>query len=144
MLCWGWMRQFPVLYWYEYVSSFIYKSITYCKTGNSSELAVELLQSWTKQSKSLPTKSGLADVKRNVFCKQFMIPWSKSHTNMCSSCMTNNDPIRSQLCTCHNSAAVTACAKLWADWIIRIKIGKKNFHNIWVTSSLAMTWAPIH
>ena len=33
-----------------------------------------------------------------------------------------NDPIKSQFCTCHDSSAVVACATLWLDWIIRIKI----------------------
>ena len=29
-----------------------------------------------------------------------------------------SDPARSQICTCHDSWAVVACAKLWPDWII--------------------------
>ena len=31
-----------------------------------------------------------------------------------------NDSIRSQFCTCHDSSAVMACAKLWPDWTIII------------------------
>ena len=30
----------------------------------------------------------------------------------------SNHPIRSQFCTCHDSFAVMACAKLWTDWMI--------------------------
>ena len=37
-----------------------------------------------------------------------------------------NDQIRSQFCTCHDSLAVVTCAKLWPDWIIRIKINAKR------------------
>ena len=29
----------------------------------------------------------------------------------------SNDPIKSHFCTCHDSWAVMACAKLWLDWI---------------------------
>ena len=47
---------------------------------------------------------------------------SKSHKNCCRSYTKNNYEIRSQLCTCHNSWAVVACAKLWADCFIRIEI----------------------
>ena len=36
--------------------------------------------------------------------------------------MINNDPMTSQLCTCHDSWAVVTCAKLWPHRIIRIKI----------------------
>ena len=36
--------------------------------------------------------------------------------NKCYFCMENNDPIRPQFCTCHNSRAVVACATLWA-WL---------------------------
>ena len=34
----------------------------------------------------------------------------------CSSC-DSNDSTRSQICTCHDSSAVMACAKLWTDLI---------------------------
>ena len=46
--------------------------------------------------------------------------------NRCSSLMNNNDPIRSQFCTCHDSCAVMTCAKLWPDWINRIVINAKR------------------
>ena len=39
----------------------------------------------------------------------------------------NCDQIRSQFCTCHNSWAVMACAKLWHDLIIVIIIKEKRF-----------------
>ena len=34
--------------------------------------------------------------------------------------MKNNDQIRPQFCTCHDSWAVVTCAKLWPDWIITL------------------------
>ena len=41
----------------------------------------------------------------------------------------NHDKIWSQFCTCHDSWAVMACAKLWPDCIIRIKITTKVFYS---------------
>ena len=38
--------------------------------------------------------------------------------NSCCSCVENNDQISSQFCMCHNSWAVVAHAKLWADLAI--------------------------
>ena len=43
---------------------------------------------------------------------------------MCWSYMTNNDPIRPQFCTCHDSSAVMACAKLWPD-----RINRNEYHK---------------
>ena len=34
--------------------------------------------------------------------------------------MGNNDKIRSQFCTCHDSSAVMACANFRPDWIFKI------------------------
>ena len=52
-----------------------------------------------------------------------------SNTKSCSNryCFysKNNDQIRSQFCTCYDSLAVMTCAKLWPDWMIRIKIRAK-------------------
>ena len=39
----------------------------------------------------------------------------KSSENMVSSYFDSDDPIRPQLCTCHDSWAVMTCAKLWPD-----------------------------
>ena len=43
----------------------------------------------------------------------------------------SNDPVKSQICTWHNSWAVGLCAKLWSDWIIihKIKILQKCLQN---------------
>ena len=38
--------------------------------------------------------------------------------NKISSYFYSNNPIRSQICTCHNSSAVVGCAKFWTDMII--------------------------
>ena len=40
--------------------------------------------------------------------------------------VNNIDQTRSQFCTCHDSWAVVACAKLWSDWIIRYEITVKS------------------
>ena len=53
------------------------------------------------------------------------------HNRFCNMCVTlmweNDGQIRSQFCTCHDSSAVVACAKLLSDWIIRIEITTNNF-----------------
>ena len=46
--------------------------------------------------------------------------------------------IRSQFCTCHDSWAAVACAKLWPDCMYNIKIRRKIIHKIWVTSSVPL------
>ena len=38
--------------------------------------------------------------------------------NTWCSCMKNNNGIRLQVCTCHDSWAVLACANVWPDWIL--------------------------
>ena len=40
--------------------------------------------------------------------------------------MKNNNEIRSQFCTCHDSSAVVTCANLRPDWIMRIMIKAKE------------------
>ena len=52
----------------------------------------------------------------------FMGSSSTSCKNNCHSYMKNNDPIKSQFCTCHDSWAVVTCANLWTDQINKIKI----------------------
>ena len=48
----------------------------------------------------------------------------------------SNDQIRSQFCTCHDSWAVVACAKLWPDLIVIFHICKNNSNSceIWIMS----------
>ena len=54
----------------------------------------------------------------------------------------NSVQIRSQFCTCHDSWAVMACAKLWPDWIMKIKFKIQNvftrFH-LWAHKAF-MEW----
>ena len=59
---------------------------------------------------------------KDPFHERFMNLYTKSFKNICCSDMKNNNLIRSQFCTCHDSWAVMVCAKLWPDWIIEIKI----------------------
>ena len=44
------------------------------------------------------------------------------YKTVCSYMKKNNDLIRSQFCTWHDSKAVVTCAKLWHEWISRIDI----------------------
>ena len=47
--------------------------------------------------------------------------------NVCCSNIKNiNDPSRPQSYTCHDSWAVVTCAKLWPDWMIKIKTRAKR------------------
>ena len=46
---------------------------------------------------------------------------------MCCSYTNNNAPISSQFCTCYDSSAAMACANLWSDCIITLKIRAKIF-----------------
>ena len=50
------------------------------------------------------------------------VSWKQSCKNMNCSYVNNHNQIRSQFCTCHDSSAVMTCAKLWPDWIIKIKL----------------------
>ena len=56
------------------------------------------------------------------------------HENRSSSSFDAN-PIRSQLCTCHDSWAVVACAKLWPELVaichVRVRY---NLYEIWIMS----------
>ena len=58
------------------------------------------------------------------------------HQNNSSSwCLIMDDTFshwihKSKFCTCHDSSAVVACAKLWLDWLIRIKIKANRIFTI--------------
>ena len=60
--------------------------------------------------------------------------------------LNNNDPMRSQFCTCHDSWAVVTCAMLWSDWIINIIIRARRivakFH-FWALKSF-VKWILTH
>ena len=45
--------------------------------------------------------------------------------NICCSYMNNNEQIRSEICTCHDSWAVMTCAVFWPDWIIEVEMRAK-------------------
>ena len=63
----------------------------------------------------LPCRSGLlGSIAHMVY--ELLIE-HKSSENMVSSYFDSDDPIRPQLCTCHDSLAVMTCAKLWPDLI---------------------------
>ena len=59
--------------------------------------------------------------------------------------MKNNNKMRSQFCTCHDSWAVVTCANLWPGWITEIMIKSENdFHKISIMSSWSTCtqWVP--
>ena len=58
--------------------------------------------------------------------------------------MNNNDQIRSQFCTCHDSWAVVSCAKLWPEWIIGILIIAKGIFARFHLSAhqVLVVWIP--
>ena len=62
-----------------------------------------------------------------------------------SSYFNSNDPIRPQLCTCHDSSAVMTCAKLWLEWIIIFEVKTTSIFTkckLWTYDSLVkwVTW----
>ena len=59
--------------------------------------------------------------------KEFMSSWFKSCYDIFWFYFKTYDLIRSQFCSCPNSKAVGTCAKLWPDWIIKIKIKAKMY-----------------
>ena len=52
----------------------------------------------------------------------FMRLSPKSRNNSSCFYMRNNHIVRLQFCTCHDSCAAVACAKLWPDWHIEIYV----------------------
>ena len=54
--------------------------------------------------------------------------------NLFHSHLDSDDPISSQLCTCHDSSAVVACVKLWFDLVIfvciRATLGQNLNHGL--------------
>ena len=65
----------------------------------------------------------------DTFHKWFMSSWMKSYENVFCFNLDLSHTIRSQMCTCHDSLAVMACAKLWSDWpdlIINFHTRKKT------------------
>ena len=59
---------------------------------------------------------------RDLFHKWVMSSSLKFHKKSSYSKFYYNDPIRSQFCTCHDSWAVVACAKLWPYWILMFHV----------------------
>ena len=79
---------------------------------------------------SQPVRPG--SVSQRVY--ELIIQISKKKIMLFST--SYDDPIRPQLCTCHDSWAVVTCANLWPGWIIRIMIIiNGNFHDISIMNS---------
>ena len=64
--------------------------------------------------------------------------WKLIKFLFCSN-FTNNDPIRSQFCTCHDSWAVVRYAKLWPNWIITLHAIQILWHLDYELNSLIET-----
>ena len=79
-------------------------------------------------------------INKDPFDKQFMGPYLNTFKHQLFGC---NNPIWSQLCTCHDSSAVVACVKGWPDqMIISHLIGTRIFSKlaVWV-HKLFVKWA---
>ena len=60
----------------------------------------------------------VASVTWHLFRQGFMSPLTKTFENYFCANSDFDDPIMSQFCTCHDSWAVVACAKLWHNVMI--------------------------
>ena len=61
--------------------------------------------------------------------------WLKSCEKYYCTSLDSNDPVRSQICICHDSWAVVACANLWPDLIAINHVRMKRLFTrcgIWV------------
>ena len=59
-----------------------------------------------------------------------MVSWFKYCKIIPCSHMKNDDLIRSQMCTYHDSWAVMACANLWTNWIFKSKNSLRLYHDL--------------
>ena len=65
----------------------------------------------------------LGSISQMVYAFIVQIMWTFLYTKFDS-----NDLIRWEFCTCHDSSAVVACAKLWRNWII-LKTATRILHQ---------------
>ena len=67
---------------------------------------------------------------------------------MISTCcyyMRNNGQSRSQFCIWHDSSAVMSCAKLWSDWMNKIKIREKRIlERFWMWAHCLWNEPPVN
>ena len=80
--------------------------------------------------------------------KQLMGSWHK-YCKQYELSLNNNHEIRSQFCTCHGNLSAMACANLWPDWIIQIRIVSKRIlrFQLWAYESLVkcvLPWPACH
>ena len=66
-------------------------------------------------------------VFRYPFHWQFVSLQLKSRENYFNFNSNSNEPIRSQICTYHDTWAVMTCAKSWPDWMIIFQVRTEFF-----------------
>ena len=104
-------------------------------------------QGWDNIGDNIAWGQSLAEngqVPRYLFHKGIMSSLSKSRENESCSNLKDNDQIRSQFCTCHDSSAVVACAKLWYGLIIRNTIPTRRIFTrfqLWA-HKMFVRWVP--
>ena len=91
-----------------------------------------------------PLKVTIGQGYTDPFHKGFMSSRLKAHEFFFFFNFDSNHPIRSQFYTCHDSSAVVACAKLWAD--MKIIFHQNNTHffmrfEIWPHNPV-VEWVP--
>ena len=62
------------------------------------------------------------ETPRDPFDKKFISSQLEFLNNSLVYDSDFDNPIRSQICTCHDSSAVVTCAKLWPDWMINLTV----------------------
>ena len=81
-----------------------------------SRIALRYRQHWRMYISGLQT-THTAAMYTDLFHIAFLSSWLKSCDNYLWSNFDYKYPIRSEVCTCHDSSNVVACAKLWPDRI---------------------------
>ena len=90
---------------------------------------------------SAPVTVGLGHISWRILPSIFKFDKRSVYSNS----ITNN-PIATNICTCHDSCAVVACANVCNNQYIRIWMRMKwNCHHIWISKEkLFVKWVPRH
>ena len=93
-----------------------------------------VMTGWVAPCTSASSYCRIIDPSHQVFWAYNPRLWEKKCPDM-----KNNHLIMSLFCTCNDSWVVMACAKLWYDWVIKVKIkAKRNYSNIWIMRLLTL------
>ena len=80
--------------------------------GNANAFMEHSGSVWSSYLQQNPFGGSLAPI-----LQRFMSWWSKSHENTFCHQFNCINPIRPDLCTCHDSSSVMTCAQFWFDWV---------------------------